>query len=216
MKRGLSALVTAIVLAIVLASCAKPEEPGNLGTTGVQTPEQSQTQTQSEQVTMKPSEAAPWYADRLERLGFYVFPVPEPLPPLRVATLDDKTVGVEVFDGKVTMLNFWATWCPPCRAEMPSMQILYEKTRDVAFDIMAVSVGEPKKTVTDFLADNTYTYPMFLDVTGAQSAPFAGRGIPTTFILDKQGRAIAGMVGSRMYDGPEVIELFRELAEKLQ
>jgi thiol-disulfide isomerase/thioredoxin len=213
MKRGLYALVTATVLATVLASCAKPEEPGNLGSTGPRSPEQAQTQ--SEQVALKPSEAAPWYADRLERLGFYVFPVPEPLPPLQVATLDDKTVGVELFNGKVTMLNFWATWCPPCRAEMPSMQILYDKTRDVAFDIMAISVGEQKKTVTDFLADSIYTYPMFLDVTGAQSAPFAGRGIPTTFILDKQGRAIAGMVGSRMYDGPEVIGLFRELAEKL-
>ncbi|MGD9939959.1 MAG: TlpA family protein disulfide reductase [Clostridia bacterium] len=215
MKRGLYALLTATVLALVLASCAKPEEPGNLGATEAQPPEQPQTQTQSEQVALKPSESAPWYAERMERLGFYVFPVPEPLPPLSVVTLDDKTVGVDLFEGKVTMLNFWATWCPPCRAEMPSMQILYDKTRDVAFDIMGVSVGEQKKTVTDFLAENPYTYPVFLDVTGAQSAPFAGRGIPTTFILDKQGRAIAGMVGSRMYDGPEVIDLFRELAEKL-
>ena len=216
MKRIPYTMLTAAILAAVLASCAKPEAPGNQGTTELPAPAQSQTQSQAEQVALKPSEAAPWYAEQMEKLGFYVFPVPESLPPLGVATLDDKTIGVELFNGKVTMLNFWATWCPPCKVEMPSIQVLYEKTRDVAFDIMAVSVGEQKKTVTDFLKENPYTYPMFLDVSGAQSAPFAGRGIPTTFILDKQGRAIAGLVGSRSYDGPEVIELFRELAEKLQ
>lgn len=213
MKRRLYQLLGMAILATVVASCAKPEVPGNLE--GNQSQAQGQVQAQTEQVALKPSAPAPWYAERMERLGFYVFPVPEPLPPFRVATLDDKTAGIDLFEGKVTMLNFWATWCPPCRIEMPSMQILYNKTRDVAFDIMAISVGEQKKTVTDFLAQNPYTYPVFLDPSGAQSAPFAGRGIPTTFILDKQGRAIAGLVGSRSYDGPEVIALFRELAEKL-
>ena len=211
MKRGIYAPLTMAILTIVLASCAKPEAPGTFSTTEAQ----PEPQVQSEPVALKPSDTAPWYAARMERLGFYVFPVPEPLPPLRVSTLNDTSVGVELFDGKVTMLNFWATWCPPCRVEMPSMQILYDKTRDVAFEIMAISVGEQKKTVTDFLVQNPYTYPIFLDPSGAQSAPFAGRGIPTTFILDKQGRAIAGLVGSRSYDGPEVISLFRELAEKL-
>ncbi len=217
MKRRLYQLLTAAVLATVLASCAKPEAPGNLGVGESRNSGQTQEmeQTQAEQVSVKASGTVLWYAERMERLGFYVFPVPEPLPPLKVSTLDDKSVGIEVFSGKVTMLNFWATWCPPCRVEMPSMQVLYDKTRDVAFDIMAISVGEQKKTVTDFLADNPYSYPVFLDPSGSQSAPFAGRGIPTTFILDKQGRAIAGLVGSRSYDGPEVVELFRELAEKL-
>jgi thiol-disulfide isomerase/thioredoxin len=220
MKRRSYTLLATVILGAFLAACAKPEAPGNLGTSESQTPVQprevSRDQTQAEQVALKPSDAAPWYADRMERLGFYVFPVPEPLPPLTVSTMDDRSVGIELFSGKVTMLNFWATWCPPCRVEMPSMQVLYDKTRDVAFDIMAISVGEQKKTVTDFLKENPYTYPMFLDPSGAQSAPFAGRGIPTTFILDKQGRAIAGLVGSRSYDGPEVVQLFRELAEKLQ
>jgi thiol-disulfide isomerase/thioredoxin len=162
------------------------------------------------------AEGALWYGARLEELGFYVFPKPEPLPPFGVQDLNAKAVGVDKLAGKVVLLNFWATWCPPCRAEMPSIEILYKKTRDVAFDIMAVSVAEPKKTVTDFLKGNPqYTFPMYLDESGAASAPFAGRGIPTTFILDKQGRAIAGLVGSRMYDGPEVVSLFRELAERL-
>ena len=80
---------------------------------------------------------------------------------------------------------------------------------------MAISVAEKPETVAGFLKENPYSYPIYLDESGSASAPFAGRGIPTTFVLDKQGRAIAGLVGARSYDGPEVLELFRELAKRL-
>ncbi|HAE21988.1 MAG TPA: TlpA family protein disulfide reductase [Spirochaetaceae bacterium] len=203
------------IAALMLSACAKPEAM----TINRQEAAQAPVDTAGEadgNILVAAAEGALWYASRLEDLGFYVFPKPEPLPPFGVQDLNSKAVGVDKLAGKVVLLNFWATWCPPCRAEMPSIEILYKKTRDVAFDIMAVSVAEPKKTVTDFLKGNPqYTFPMYLDETGAASAPFAGRGIPTTFILDKQGRAIAGLVGSRMYDGPEVVRLFRELAERL-
>jgi thiol-disulfide isomerase/thioredoxin len=216
---------------LLLAGCQKsgsplavgPSNTSNTGTELARTNTATNTGTElaqnqtipSEQVSSKTPVSTPWYFERLERLGFYVFPTPEQLPPFNVTTMDGQTTGVELFNGKVTMLNFWATWCPPCRVEMPGMQVLYNKTRDVAFDIMAVSVGEQKKTVTDFIAQNKYSYPVFLDESGVQSAPFTSRGIPTTFILDKQGKVIAGLVGSRSYDGPEVVALFRELAERL-
>ena len=158
----------------------------------------------------------PWYAPRLERLGFYVFPSPQPLPNLRVVPLvGGSPVGVEAYAGKVVLLNFWATWCPPCRVEMPSIQALYESTRDVAFDIMAISVGERPADVKAFITENKYTFPIYLDETGAVASPLASRGIPTTYILDKQGMILAGIVGSRSYDGPEVKALIRELAERL-
>ncbi|MBN1520084.1 MAG: TlpA family protein disulfide reductase [Spirochaetales bacterium] len=206
MKYPTAALATALLLA--LASCDKPaQEPP--------TPASTQAQPTAE-FSVTPAQTGPWYAAKLEALGFYVFPTPEPLPALSVLNLDGTPTTSAVSRGKVTLLNFWATWCPPCRSEMPSIQILYDKTRDVAFDVFAVSVAEPRATVADFLKNNPdFSFPMYLDETGAASAPFVGRGIPTTFILDKQGNAIAGMVGARMYDGPEVIALFRELAERL-
>jgi len=117
--------------------------------------------------------------------------------------------------GQVVLFNFWATWCPPCRTEMPSIQVLSDKLKGAAFEVMAISVAEKPETVAAFLKENPYSYPIYLDESGAASAPFAGRGIPTTFVLDKQGRAIAGLVGARSYDGPEVLGLFRELAERL-
>ncbi len=158
---------------------------------------------------------APWYASRLEALGFYVFPAPEPLPPFTVKTLAGSDAGLKSLSGKMVLLNFWATWCPPCKEEMPSIQILHDKMKGTAFEVFAISVAEKAKTVTDFVKASPYTFPMYLDESGAASAPFAGRGIPTTFILDKQGRAIAGIVGSRKYDTPEVLTLFKELTERL-
>lgn len=157
----------------------------------------------------------PWYAADLERLGFYVFPAPEPIPPFTVKSLAGVETGVDALAGKVVLLNFWATWCPPCRTEMPSIQVLNDKLKGSAFEVMAISVAESPSTVSTFLKSNPYSFPIYLDESGRASAPFASRGIPTTFILDKQGRALAAIVGARSYDGPELLALFRSLAERL-
>lgn len=156
-----------------------------------------------------------WYQSRLEQLGFFVFPQPEELPAFVVSQRDGVMASLDNVKGQLVLLNFWATWCPPCRAEMPSIEALYKKTRDIPFTVMAVSVAENPATVEDFLANNPYTFPIYLDERGHASSSFVTRGIPTTFILDKQGRAIAGMIGSRSYDGPEMTALIRELAERL-
>ncbi len=207
LRRGM--LSVAILATLLLGSCSKAAEA----------PLESGAYPQKEEaaaINAAVKAEAPWYQAELEALGFYVFPSPESLPSISVKTLEEKPATPADMAGKVLLLNFWATWCPPCKAEMPSIQALYDKTRDVAFDVMAISVAEKKATVAQFLKDNPrYTFPVFLDESGSASGPFVGRGIPTTFILDKQGRAIAGIVGSRSYDGPEVVRLMRSLAERL-
>jgi len=202
------ALVASVVAAASLAAaCSRPEPaspaaPAAPAASGVEVVEAA-------------ASNKPWYAADLEKLGFYVFPSPEPIPAFTVKTLAGADAGVSGLAGKVVLLNFWATWCPPCRQEMPSIQILHEKLKGSAFEVMAISVAEKPGTVTDFLKTNPYSFPMYLDETGSASAPFASRGIPTTFLLDKQGRAIAAIVGSRSYDGPELVALFKSLAERL-
>ncbi|GAB1456504.1 MAG: TlpA disulfide reductase family protein [Spirochaetia bacterium] len=198
-------IVVISALALVLAGCSrdKPEIVSNPGVP------------QGERLLEAALTNGAWYAEDLERLGFYVFPTPEPLPPFVVKNLSGQDVALASLAGKVVLLNFWATWCPPCRTEMPSIQVLHTKLDGKAFEVMAVSVAEKPSTVKDFLKSNPYDFPMYLDEDGSVSAPFAGRGIPTTFLLDKQGRAIAGFIGARSYDGPEIIALFTELSERL-
>lgn len=152
-------------------------------------------------------------ADKLEEFGFRVFPEPVPIPPFSVVSLDGKTVNSKDFKGSVTLLNFWATWCPPCQREMPSIQRLQDSMKGTSFKIVAISTGEKKDTVLKFLKTNPYTFPMYLDEKGKVGASFASQGIPTTYVLDKDGNAIAGISGSREYDDPKLIALFKELSK---
>ena len=97
-----------------------------------------------------------WYASGLEKLGFTVFPKPQPLEEYVVQALGGARSKLSDQKGKIVLLNFWATWCPPCRAEMPSIDALWKKTKDVNFTVMGVSVGEDPAKVKDFIAGQGY------------------------------------------------------------
>jgi thiol-disulfide isomerase/thioredoxin len=156
----------------------------------------------------------PWYSDGLKALGFTVFPEPKDVGDFTASALSGPAVKLSSLRGKIVILNFWATWCPPCRAEMPALEALWKASKDKAFTIMGVSVGEKTQTVKDFIAQEGYSYPIFVDSGNVLGSRFGARSIPTTYILDKNGKAIAGKVGGAPYDGPESIVFFAELAAK--
>ena len=160
------------------------------------------------------AQARPWYASGLEKLGFTVFPKPQPLDDFSIQALGGSSSRLSDLKGKIVLLNFWATWCPPCRAEMPAIDKLWKKTKDRAFTVMGVSVGEEPGTVKDFIARQGYSYPIFVDPSGALGSAFGARSIPTSYILDKSGAAIAGKIGGAPYDDAEAIAFFGELASR--
>jgi peroxiredoxin len=159
-------------------------------------------------------DSAPWYAERLEKLGFTLFDSPKAAPDFQVEALAGGAAKLSDFKGRIVLVNFWATWCPPCRAEMPSIQKLWESLKDRSFALMAVSVGESRSTVTSFAKSNRYTMPLHLDPKGAAGDLYGVESIPTTYIVDKNGLAIAYAVGSRDYAGKEALALFAELAAR--
>jgi peroxiredoxin len=164
--------------------------------------------------TQDAAQAKPWYAGRLEKLGFTVFPKPEALDNFTIKAMGGTTSSLNDQKGKIVLLNFWATWCPPCRAEMPAIEKLWKRTKDRAFTVMGVSVGEAPDTVRGFIAKQGYSYPIYVDPSGALGTAFGARSIPTTYILDKTGSAIAGMVGGAPYDSDEAAAIFAELASR--
>jgi cytochrome c biogenesis protein CcmG/thiol:disulfide interchange protein DsbE len=106
-------------------------------------------------------------------------------PEFNLPDLNGKIVSTRN-EGKVTVLNFWATWCPPCREEMPELQQFAVPLRpDIVF--YAVNIQEPAAKVAGFLAQNKYAMPVLLDSDGAVAAAFRINAIPTTIILDKAG-----------------------------
>jgi thiol-disulfide isomerase/thioredoxin len=121
------------------------------------------------------------------------------------------TVKLSDFKGKIMFLNFWATWCPPCRFEMPAMEKLHKKLKNKDFVMLAVDLQEPAAVVKKYFKKHKLTFMSLMDTDGEVSGLFGVRSIPTTFILDKEGRIIGGAVGAREWNGQESVALFEHL-----
>jgi thiol-disulfide isomerase/thioredoxin len=147
----------------------------------------------------------------LQDVGFTVFPEAQALPIINVPGLDGKPIDIKDFSGSYVILNFWATWCPPCKAEMPSMETFYKTFKDKKLTIFAISTGEKPDTVKTFIKANPHSFPIGLDSSGQLGAIFAGRGIPTTYIVNPEGKAIAGTIGGRDWMDKKTIEAFNSL-----
>lgn len=115
------------------------------------------------------------------------------------------------FRGKVVLLNFWATWCPPCRSEMPSMEVLYKRLNSKGLEILAVDSGEDAATVQQFIRENSHTFPVLLDSDNKVSSQYGIRAIPTTYIIDREGKIIGVVRGAIKWDEPKLIAAFEAL-----
>jgi peroxiredoxin len=110
----------------------------------------------------------------------------KPAPDFSLVRLDGKKVQLRDYRGKVVLLNFWATWCGPCRAEMPAFQSFHEEFPSSDFAILAVSVDRDKNLVAPFIEKAKYKYSIFYDDLQTSKA-YKISPIPTTFIIDRQG-----------------------------
>lgn len=110
-------------------------------------------------------------------------------PSFELLTLDGEVVSLESLEGKVVLVNFWATWCPPCRVEMPGFQRVYEVKRDEGFEIVAISTDRAGEgVVRDFLEERSLTFPAAM-ASASVVRDFGGvRALPTSFLVDREGR----------------------------
>ncbi|WP_404333015.1 redoxin domain-containing protein [Mesobacillus maritimus] len=106
-------------------------------------------------------------------------------PNFTLSTLKGKEVKLSDFKGRKVMINFWATWCPPCKAEMPAMQQLYDHANGY-MDILAINI-DPKNDVSGFVRENQLTFPILLDESGKVNEDYSIISIPTTFLINEEG-----------------------------
>ena len=116
----------------------------------------------------------------------------------------EKNLSLAALKGKVVFLNFWATWCGPCRAEMPSMEALYSRYREKGLEILAVNMREEQGQVIAFMRNNGLTFPAVLDSDGRVGNSYGIQAIPTSFIIDREGKIILRVVGSLDWDTPKI------------
>lgn len=110
--------------------------------------------------------------------------------------LQGKTWSLRQLKGKVVLVNFWATWCPPCRKEMPDLNTLYQRFRDQGFVILAISDEEADK-VKPFIAERNISYPVMLDPGRKVNELFQVEGIPKSFVYDREGKLVAQSIDMR-------------------
>ena len=116
--------------------------------------------------------------------------------------------------GKVVMVNFWATWCPPCLEEMPAMDRLYRQHKDAGFTLVAVSVDTDPAKVTPFLSSHKLTFPVGLDPRMDLANSYAVRALPSSFIVDRAGNLAALAIGPRHWDNDAGHSLVEGLARQ--
>ncbi|MDH3280500.1 MAG: TlpA family protein disulfide reductase [Gammaproteobacteria bacterium] len=123
---------------------------------------------------------------------------------------------LSALQGKVVVINFWATWCPPCLGELPSLQRLWTKYQKRDFLLLAVSVDDDDAALTEFVRRfrATLTFPVLSDTRLSMARFWPLKGLPTTFVLDKQGKVAAIVHGARRWDSIETLRLIELLMDE--
>ena len=122
--------------------------------------------------------------------------VGELAPDFTLIDLEGNQVSLSDFRGKTVFVNFWATWCPPCRAEMPEIEAVYQEYKDKGVVIIGVDIEETKEEVLQFVQQGGYSWTFVLDTTGEVTANYKIQAIPTSFFIDREGIIRAMNVGA--------------------
>ncbi|MEA3276944.1 MAG: redoxin domain-containing protein [Pseudomonadota bacterium] len=134
-----------------------------------------------------------------------------PAPDFDLAGPDGDRFRLADYRGMPLIVNFWATWCPPCRAEMPSMQRAWEEVKDEGIAMIAINAGEDANTIRQFTADYPVEFPLPMDRDFKVIQSWPLKGLPTTFVVDPEGRLAYRAAGEREWDDPKLLDLVREL-----
>jgi peroxiredoxin len=136
----------------------------------------------------------------------------EPAPNFQLRDMNGRIVSLSELRGKVVLLNFWATWCGPCRVEMPAMERLYRTYDRKDFEILAVSTDAQGVAVTrPFQEENKLTFPILHDADFRVGLSYGARTLPMTFMVDRQGVVRQHIFGARDWEAPEAHQLIEML-----
>jgi peroxiredoxin len=141
--------------------------------------------------------------------------VNRPAPDFTLSGLDGRSVSLSDYRGKVVVVNVWATWCPPCVDEMPSLEKLYQEFKNESFEILAVSIdSDGIAAVPPFMKKHGLTFPVLLDSKAAIRSSYRTTGVPETFIIDKKGFLVKKVIGPLNWAAPEVLDYIRKLIQE--
>lgn len=134
---------------------------------------------------------------------------PQPVPELRFADGKERPVSLDDFRGKTILLNIWASWCPPCRAEMPMLDVLQAKLGGSEFEVVPLSIDQGDSAlvlIEEFFREvGVHHLPIYVDSTGEAASVVGSVGLPTTILIDRDGKEVGRLIGGAEWDSPEAI-----------
>jgi peroxiredoxin len=134
-------------------------------------------------------------------------------PDFSLRDLGGKQVRLKDFRGKVVFLNFFATWCDPCRLEMPAMERLHRANKDKGLVVLAVDIRESARTVRGFIQELKLSFPTVLDEDGSVAYMYAVRPVPATYLIGRDGKILWRAFGAREWDSREAHQYFSSLLD---
>lgn len=141
--------------------------------------------------------------------------VGKPAPDITISDLNGNKTRLSDLKGMVVLVNFWATWCPPCREEIPSMVVLNQAMSGKPFRMLAISIDEGgKAAVSDYLKRSGSPLPAFIDSDGKAGRLYGITGVPETFVIDKMGVIIKKVVGPLDWSDPSVVRFLEDAMKK--
>lgn len=149
------------------------------------------------------------------RFDFGILDTPKPAPDLNFTDVNRRRLSLEDFRGKYVLLNIWATWCPPCRAELPSLERLQRELGSADFQVVALSTDTGRDAAVQRLyrelgLDDS---GIFIDETGSVTGALGIFGMPTTLLIDPERNEIGRKIGPAVWDSPAAVEFFRNEIE---
>jgi peroxiredoxin len=142
-------------------------------------------------------------------LALVVEPYPAPL--FATETAQGRKIKMGDFKGKLVILNFWTTWCPPCRLEMPSMERLYRDFKGDGLEIVAANFMESKDSINSFVNENGFTFKVLLDRDGDIAQKYGVHALPVTFVIGRDGKVLAKSFGYKDWYSEETQKLVASL-----
>ena len=132
-------------------------------------------------------------------------------PNFAMKDMDDVVHKLADYKGKPVIINFWATWCPPCREELPSMNRAWGKIKNDGIEMLAINVGEDEDTIFAFSGEYPIDFTILLDESGEEIKKWPIKGLPTTFVLNPEGQIVYQAIGGREWDNDDILEQVRKL-----
>ncbi|MGE5222963.1 MAG: TlpA family protein disulfide reductase [Omnitrophica WOR_2 bacterium] len=123
-----------------------------------------------------------------------------PAPDLQLKDIQGNTASLKDYRGKVVLVNNWATWCPPCKAEMPGLETYYQKHHGLAFTLIAIEAGEPAEEVSQFIKNYGLSFPVWLDPGNQALDAFNNQALPNSYVIDKNGMVRLAWAGGISLD----------------